>query len=71
MRANFDPKPCAGERKAASAGTMGINGKNNGNNEKCRGAPTSGVNAERRAMGRRANGRQVNWVCLEDSWMSV
>jgi hypothetical protein len=32
MRANNDAKACAGERKAAGAGTMKNNGKNNGKN---------------------------------------
>jgi hypothetical protein len=29
MRPNYNAKHCAGERKAAGAGTMGNNGKNN------------------------------------------
>jgi hypothetical protein len=29
MRANYNARPCDGERKAAGAGTMACNGKNN------------------------------------------
>jgi hypothetical protein len=29
MRANYNARPCDGERKAAGAGTMASNGKNN------------------------------------------
>jgi hypothetical protein len=36
MRANYNARPCADERKAAGAGTMDINGKSNGSNEKYR-----------------------------------
>jgi hypothetical protein len=32
MRANYNARPCDGERKAAGAGTMENNGKNNAQN---------------------------------------
>jgi hypothetical protein len=32
MRANYNARPCDGERKAAGAGTMKNNGKNNAQN---------------------------------------
>src|ERR1700693_151747 len=58
MGANYDARPCADERKAAGAGTMGINGKTMQRTmetmKNTMGATTSGCRVGRQAMGLRA-----------------
>jgi hypothetical protein len=75
MRANYNARPCDGERKAAGAGTMPSNGKSNARARSkqseigARSRPI--VTTARQAAGAARAALPTDRICSRDLWMSL